>query len=111
MDGKRASAWTVRATPFFELDKFEAWGQNANNAKGESSRTDAFLFGYTLFSGGSIPMRGIKFSDGFLRPDAWVIGSLVKSGRLEVDEPAALFVVTQLGWDRIASAAIAALEL
>lgn len=24
-------------------------------------------------------MRGIKFSDGFLRPDAWVIGSLVKA--------------------------------
>lgn len=36
MDGKRASAWTVRATPFFELDKFEAWGKTLTTPKAKA---------------------------------------------------------------------------
>ncbi|TCL91853.1 hypothetical protein C8J38_105156 [Rhizobium sp. PP-WC-2G-219] len=99
--GKRASAWTFRAAPFAELETYAAWQQEANDAKNESSRSDAFLFGYVLFTGGTIPMRGIRFSDGYVRPDVWVVGSLIKSGRLQHDDTRKIFEVTEHGWERI----------
>ncbi|MBY2965541.1 hypothetical protein HF251_23060 [Rhizobium leguminosarum] len=103
IDGKKASAWTSQATPFSDLETIEAWGQEANNAKNESSRSDAFLFGYTLFTGGKIPMRGIQFSDGFVRPDAWVVGALLKSDRLSVQATTKGFELTGSGWERVSA--------
>ncbi|TCA40092.1 hypothetical protein E0H72_21835 [Rhizobium leguminosarum bv. viciae] len=101
IDGKKASAWTSQATPFSDLETIEDWGQEANNAKNETSRTDAFLFGYTLFTGGKIPMRGIQFNNGYVRPDAWVVGALLKSDRISVDPSAKMFELTELGWERL----------
>ncbi|PDT17628.1 hypothetical protein CO670_07815 [Rhizobium sp. J15] len=101
IDGKKASAWTSQAAPFLDLETIEAWGQEANNAKNEKSRTDAFLFGYTLFTGGRIPMKGIQFSDGYVRPDAWVVGALLKSDRIFCNPSAKMFELTEHGWDRL----------
>lgn len=101
VDGKRASAWTAQSDPFLALEELSEWSQQENNSRNESSRTDAFLLGYCLFTGGMIPMRGIRFLDGYVRPDAWVIGALLKAARLSVDDAAKSFVVTKKGWDRV----------
>ena len=103
IDGKISSAKTFSETAFEELADFDNWGQDANDSTKDTARTSALFLAYVIFSWGRIPLRGIKMSGIYFRPDLWVAGALVKKGYLTPDADAQDLVVTEDGWRFIAS--------
>lgn len=104
IDGKPSSSKPFSEVPYDGLSSYDNWGQSHNDSKNDTPRTKALLTAYVMFCGGRIPLRGIPLVQGYIRPDLWVAGALVKKGYWTVDTEAEEFVMTQQGWEFLAGA-------
>jgi hypothetical protein len=102
IDGKKSSAKPSQTVPYDDLQTYDDWKQENNDSQNLTARTRALFLAYVLLSGGHIPYTGIPVNGAWLRPDAWVAGSLVKLGYVLPDDGEAAFNVTPNGWALIA---------
>lgn len=96
--GKEASAKTFRNLPFNDLQAWSDWHQEENDATRLTERTRGMLVAYALLSGGSLPFVGVQLADAWFRPDAWVMGALVKLGLFIPLHDEGRFELTPRGW-------------
>ncbi len=102
VDGKVSSSKPFSQIPFDDFADYIDWGKDNNDSQNDTNRTRALFLSYVLLNGSRIPMQGTRTLDGWVRPDKWVAGALVKKGYLRVDLAANELVVTVSGWTFLA---------
>ena len=95
VDVLESSAKTIGASPFTDFSTKEAWLRIDRANDVTLSRTQALLAAYVEIGGESFPMTGIPLTDGYLRPDAAVMRSLLLDGRVAAVDGS--FRVTDIG--------------
>lgn len=84
IDKKPSSAKTFQKAPFTDEADLSWWTRYDKPM--DTRRTEALTIAYLIFSGGRIPMQGIRMQDAYFRPDQYIVGAFLKNGRFHHDE-------------------------